>query len=198
MHQELLKHLKSYLKSIKSKHKTLSHKINNDSGYSESYIKTLKIKRDKSKSKATELKKLIKEAEDRFSISTPKLSYVTYCKTVPTFPDFIANYTPHKNFHFLPTYMQKMLLQKQELALAEKKKDKIFTSMRTELNEAISKFPTPFNSSHEGFAVLKEEVDELWDEIKNDKSPGSKERQIEEAIQIGAMAAKFILQLSKE
>ena len=28
-----------------------------------------------------------------------------------------------------------------------------------------------FNSPHEGYAVLLEEVDELWDEIKNDKKP---------------------------
>ena len=42
----------------------------------------------------------------------------------------------------------------------------------------------PFNSSHEGFAVLKEEVDELWDAIKsNDLSAAQKE-----AIQVAAMA----------
>ena len=29
-----------------------------------------------------------------------------------------------------------------------------------------------FTSPHEGYAVLLEEVDELWDEIKNDRKPG--------------------------
>lgn len=34
-----------------------------------------------------------------------------------------------------------------------------------ECNDAIRNWP-PFNSAHEGFAVLKEEVDELWDQVK--------------------------------
>ena len=37
--------------------------------------------------------------------------------------------------------------------------------VKIELGEAMSKF-SKFNSNHEGYAVLKEEVDELWDNIK--------------------------------
>lgn len=37
-----------------------------------------------------------------------------------------------------------------------------------EMADASSKFP-PFNSGHEGFAVLKEEVDELWEAVKLNK-----------------------------
>lgn len=47
-----------------------------------------------------------------------------------------------------------------------------------------------FNSVHEGYAVLKEEVDELWDTIKSD-SHNLKIK--EEAIQVGAMAIKFLI-----
>ena len=54
-----------------------------------------------------------------------------------------------------------------------------------------------FNSPHEGYAVLLEEVDELWDEIKNDRKPGSLERMREEAVQVGAMALKFIVMLDR-
>lgn len=45
-----------------------------------------------------------------------------------------------------------------------------------------------FSSTHEGYAVLKEEVDELWDGIKKNDS---KRLLKEEAIQIAAMAIRF-------
>ena len=54
----------------------------------------------------------------------------------------------------------------------------------------------PFSSPHEGYAVLLEEMDELWDEIK--KKQPDKTRMLEEAIQIGAMAIKFIKSCCKE
>jgi len=64
----------------------------------------------------------------------------------------------------------------------------------TELDSAVEKFP-PFNSAHEGFAILKEEVDELWDEIKNNKHDiGDLQRK--EAIQVAAMAIRFDLDIS--
>ena len=54
------------------------------------------------------------------------------------------------------------------------------------------KFP-PFHSAHEGYAVLLEEVDELWDEVK--KKPRNREPQKmrAEAIQIAAMALRMVL-----
>jgi hypothetical protein len=52
---------------------------------------------------------------------------------------------------------------------------------------ALQKF-APFNSSHEGYAVLAEEVDELWDDVKADNV----EHSIEEAIQVGAMAVRYV------
>ena len=72
-----------------------------------------------------------------------------------------------------------------------------------ELDKARAKF-APFNSAHEGFAVLKEEVDELWDEVKH--NPGSSpqaqhdriERMRREAEQIAAMAMRFIIDVCEE
>lgn len=46
-----------------------------------------------------------------------------------------------------------------------------------------------FNSAHEGYAVILEEMDELWDEVKKN---GSTKRMKEEAIQIAAMAMRFL------
>ena len=49
-----------------------------------------------------------------------------------------------------------------------------------------------FNSAHEGYAVLKEEVDELWDEIKISKTFDANLIMVKEAVQVAAMAIKFI------
>jgi hypothetical protein len=48
----------------------------------------------------------------------------------------------------------------------------------------------PFHSKHEGYAGILEELDELWDEIKKKHSDKSAMRI--EAIQVGAMALRFI------
>ena len=58
-----------------------------------------------------------------------------------------------------------------------------------EYGRASRKF-SPFNSAHEGYAVLREEVDELWDEVKRN---GPVSRMREEAIQIAAMAIRFVI-----
>jgi len=62
-----------------------------------------------------------------------------------------------------------------------------------EYNDASSKFPK-FNSAHEGWAVLKEEMDELWEAVRlNQKNPDRAEQLENEAIQVGAMAVRFLV-----
>jgi hypothetical protein len=55
------------------------------------------------------------------------------------------------------------------------------------------KLYAPMHSAHEGWATLKEEVDELWDEVK--KSPKNRDMDAmqEEAVQAAAMALRFIV-----
>ena len=68
------------------------------------------------------------------------------------------------------------------------KRDDAVAEIQNEYQEAIKKFST-FNSQHEGFAVLREEVDELWDNIK----ANTEIKLIKaEAIQVGAMAMRFL------
>lgn len=62
-----------------------------------------------------------------------------------------------------------------------------------ELMRAKAKFPELLNSAHEGYAVLKEEVDELWDDVKANKKPES----VVEAIQVAAMAIRYAAELGK-
>lgn len=62
--------------------------------------------------------------------------------------------------------------------------------IEAELAKAREKH-APMNSAHEGYAVILEELDELWDEIKKQKPDPAKCRK--EAIQVGAMAARFVV-----
>lgn len=55
---------------------------------------------------------------------------------------------------------------------------------------AARKF-SAFGSEHEGYAVILEEVDELWDAIKANKITTEFAR-MREAVQVGAMAMKFV------
>lgn len=60
-----------------------------------------------------------------------------------------------------------------------------------EVQRARQKFK-PFNSAHEGYAVLLEEVDELWEEVKIRQSLRDHTRMRREAIQVAAMAIRFL------
>jgi hypothetical protein len=66
-----------------------------------------------------------------------------------------------------------------------------------ELNSATRAFG-PFNTPHEGWAVLLEEVDELWDEVKLKPSKRSVARMRKEAIQCAAMALRFVIDCCPE
>jgi hypothetical protein len=76
-----------------------------------------------------------------------------------------------------------MRLQRKELAVC----DTVIEQVKEELYKATRKH-LPMVSAHEGYAVLLEEVDELWQEIKH----GSKKDAKAEAIQVAAMAIRLI------
>lgn len=65
----------------------------------------------------------------------------------------------------------------------------ILSEIANELSGAREKHPA-FNSAHEGYAVILEELDELWDEAK--RRDASKDAMRKEAIQVAAMALRFI------
>ena len=60
-----------------------------------------------------------------------------------------------------------------------------------ELRRAQAKFPR-FSGPHEGYAVILEELDELWDEVRASKPGGDRAAMREEAIQVAAMALRFV------
>lgn len=73
--------------------------------------------------------------------------------------------------------------------------NEVMTLVSEELARAQAKFGS-FNSPHEGWAILREEVDELWDEVKLQYDARTKERMQKEAVQVAAMAIRFILDVT--
>lgn len=72
----------------------------------------------------------------------------------------------------------------------------VFLDAAAELGRAREQHPA-FLSAHEGYAVLLEELDELWDEVKSGgkgMTPDEhRERMRGEALQVAAMAVKFVM-----
>lgn len=72
--------------------------------------------------------------------------------------------------------------------------------IRKEIDSIPENFQKPFNSDHEGFAVLWEEVEELKTEMfwgeKSVNKEQHKRRVKEEAVQVAAMAIRIIQELA--
>ena len=71
--------------------------------------------------------------------------------------------------------------------------DELLDAIKEEFLQATEKFDR-FYSAHEGYAVIKEELDELWEEIKKkDRSDG---QMYLEAKQVAAMGLRFMYDLA--
>ncbi|MCP4900032.1 MAG: hypothetical protein GY906_23940 [bacterium] len=58
-----------------------------------------------------------------------------------------------------------------------------------------SKIHAPFNSSHEAYAVISEELDEFWEQVRLRRQSRSPERMRKELIQVAAMAIRAVCDL---
>lgn len=65
---------------------------------------------------------------------------------------------------------------------------RVMAMVEKELRRA-TKIHGSFRSQHEGYAVILEELDEMWDEVKTN----NQERAVCEAVQVAAMGCRFIL-----
>ena len=52
-----------------------------------------------------------------------------------------------------------------------------------------------FNSAHEGYSVILEELDELWEEVKKNGDKRNMETMRKEAMQVAAMALRFMVDI---
>lgn len=75
--------------------------------------------------------------------------------------------------------------------------EQVLVEVGDEFNRATAKFGG-FGNPHEGYAVILEELDELWDEIKVKAHPGQTEKMKKEATQVAAMAIRFIYDLCSQ
>jgi hypothetical protein len=73
--------------------------------------------------------------------------------------------------------------------------DKVLALVRIELQRAIAKHGV-FQSPHEAWAVIYEELDELWDEVKANR--GRSESALSEAIQTAAMGVRYVADMAQE
>lgn len=67
--------------------------------------------------------------------------------------------------------------------------------VRDELWRAMD-LHAPMQSAHEGFAVILEELEELWEHVKMNASKRDMGAMREEAVQLAAMAARFVADLT--
>jgi NTP pyrophosphatase (non-canonical NTP hydrolase) len=79
-----------------------------------------------------------------------------------------------------------------EVAMSE-----VCAEVSKELVTATGNWPD-FNSAHEGFAVLAEEVDELWEHVKTNQKRRDIMAMRKEAIQVAAMAIRFAIDVCNE
>jgi len=63
-----------------------------------------------------------------------------------------------------------------------------------ELHMAMDAHQTPFHSHHEGHSVILEELDELWEHVKANRSDSLEA--YEEAMQVAAMALAYMIEVA--
>jgi hypothetical protein len=75
------------------------------------------------------------------------------------------------------------------------KTDIVTDRIKAELYRAKTLFPAKFVNQHEAYAVILEEMDELWDEIKKNQKNYDYEAQRKEATQLAAMVTRLLVEL---
>jgi spermidine synthase len=75
--------------------------------------------------------------------------------------------------------------------------ERVFEDVMLEVEHSTAHWP-PYNSAHEAFAVLHEEVDELWDEVKVNQQRRSMKKMYREACQVAAVAIRFAAEIANE
>jgi len=79
-------------------------------------------------------------------------------------------------------------------ASGDTRRARILEMIDVEFGRAVSRFAS-FNSGHEGKAVIEEELDELWEEVRANRPSGASATR--EAIQVAAMAMRYVFDLSE-
>lgn len=84
-----------------------------------------------------------------------------------------------------------MIDPKKLLGLETPTVDAICEELRKEVVFAEANYPA-FASAHEGYSIMLEEVDELWEHVKVKQKNRNVAEMRKEAVQVAAMAIRFI------
>jgi len=79
------------------------------------------------------------------------------------------------------------------MSVESKKTALLLEDVARELGRACAKF-APMHGPHEGYAVILEELDELWHHVKDNTGRSAEARA--EAIQVAAMALRYALDVT--
>ena len=72
--------------------------------------------------------------------------------------------------------------------------ERVMTAILREYSSATRKFG-PFHSAHEGWAVIHEEMCELWEEVRKTPADRKPDAMRDEAVQVAAMALRFVVEI---
>lgn len=112
-------------------------------------------------------------------------------------PDFWAREAIQDYMH--ETLMQSDRDTKQyERDEFEKKLPQALAFLSRKVVSIITKWPVKFASPHEAFAVLNEEVEELWREVQKKESNQNYEAIMSEAADIAAVAIRILVQYDSD
>lgn len=126
---------------------------------------------------------------------------------VPKRPDFIASEALSEN-PACPQNMRgsqgsdRLWLVPRDLVFSQEnlystQMQPVLLEIKSEVLRAKSKYPENFNSHHEAYAVVKEEIDEYWDEVKKNDKTRDLAKMRTEAIQSAAMLVRHVTELLK-
>lgn len=79
----------------------------------------------------------------------------------------------------------------------EKLLETLLDSVRDAVTIETAKYGI-FNTTHEAYGILLEEVDELWEEIKKKRRDRNMQNMHEEALQIASIAVRFALDMKRK
>lgn len=72
--------------------------------------------------------------------------------------------------------------------------DSAISDVLSELDSAMTRYPA-LHSAHEAYAVILEELDEVWDEVRLNPAKRDADRLRHELIQLAAMTIRAIVDL---
>lgn len=168
--------------------KNLLAYIHRDGGHYETEHSTEKAVEDALKIREVERQQL-DEARELICDAMAELARIGWSENGPEYDDAQSKHV-HDKLSKFPTTLDSPHLEAgavTEPVGSTPAESTIFNEVLEALHKAQSKHP-PMRSHHEGYAILLEELDELWEEVKRDDLVACRK----ECLHVAAMAIRFL------